>query len=674
MVRFVVAIDGPAGSGKSSISKIVASKVNFTHLDTGAMYRAVTLEAMRRGIDLSNEDEYSFLDDISLIYREGKIFLNQKDVSKEIRSEEVTNNVSTPSRLKVVRDKMVYFQRESAKHGKIIMDGRDIGTVVVPDAELKVFLTASCEERAKRRCLENEKAGLQSDYEVILKEIRERDYKDSNREIAPLKQAEDAVLIDTTSMSIDDVVNEIIKLINERLNRMEEFTMEKLNMPKRLRVGDRVEGTVVSVQDNTIYLDIHNFTEGTMHLDHYTKDKSVNTFADIVKVGDVINCQVAKINEDNIYLSRLNQLNEENFKAVLEAAENNTDIEITVVSEIKDKGYIVSYNGNQLFLPKSQATPSIAIGAKTTVRILEADDKRKRAVVSRRAIEQELYLQNRANEYDGIQVGDVLKGKIVKLEKYGALVRFNYTQGLLKANQVAHSFVDITKELQLGEELEVKVVSKENGKLELSRKALLQTPFNLYIADHKVSDKVVGKVVNKLAFGLLLELADNVKGLLHSSEYSHNPNDNFNSFVKIGDEVEVAIIAINEKDEKISLSRKALMDNPWSKVQAKEGDLVEVKVTEVKDNGLVVEALGVDGFIPASEALLEQKNDSLSSYFAVGDTAKAIIIEIKPSEWKLKLSIKKFLSTEERKSFEKYLNDSDDAKVTIGDMFKDVLK
>lgn len=673
MRNFVVAIDGPAGSGKSSISKLVAKSKGFTHLDTGAMYRAVTLEAMNRGIDLTNEKAYDFLDSISVIYKNGIIYLNGKDVSKEIRTEEVTNNVSTTAKLRVVRDKMTDFQRESAKEGKVLVDGRDIGTVVFPNADLKIFLTASAEERAKRRCLENEKAGLESNYEVILEEIKARDFKDSNRAIAPLKKASDAILIDTTKMGIEEVSNTIIKLIDERYNNMENFTMDGLSMPKKLRTGDQVEGVVVSVQDNTIYLDIHTFTEGTMHLDHYTKDKKIDSFKGLVKVGDTIKCEVAKVTEDNIYLSRLNQISEENFKKVVDAKNDEKDIDVLVKAEV-NKGYNVVYNENVLFMPKSQATDSVVVGKTITVRILEVEEARKRAVVSRRVIEQEIYQDNKSKEYDSINVGDVLTGTITKVEKYGAIVKFTYNQGLLKANQVAHTFVDINKELKVGQVIEVKVVGKADGKLDLSKKALLKTPFELYSDEHKVSDKVVGKVVNKLAFGLLLEVAPNVKGLLHASEYSHNPNDNFNNHVVIGDEVEVAIIAINPKEEKISLSRKALMDNPWSRVDAHEGDLVDVKITEIKENGLIVEALGVDGYIPASEAVADIKKDNLNSLFAVGDEAKAYIIEVKPQEWKLKLSIRKYVAEEERKSYEKYLNEDTNASVNIGDMFKDLLK
>ncbi|RIA78066.1 cytidylate kinase [Anaeroplasma bactoclasticum] len=219
MKNFVVAIDGPAGSGKSSISKLVCEKLGFTHIDTGAMYRAVTLEALKRKIDVENENEYSFIDEIDVVYKDGKVFLNGEDVSGFIRTSEVTNNASAVSRVKAVRDKMVDFQRGCRNYGNILMDGRDIGTVVFPDADLKVFLTATPEERAKRRCLENKTLGVESDFNTILEEIKARDYKDSHRAIAPLKQADDAILVDTTNMSIDEVCQEILRLIDERLNK-----------------------------------------------------------------------------------------------------------------------------------------------------------------------------------------------------------------------------------------------------------------------------------------------------------------------------------------------------------------------------------------------------------------------------------------------------------------------
>jgi len=217
MNNFQVAIDGPAGSGKSTISKRVCDLLGFVHIDTGAMYRAVTLEALNRGIDLEDPDAYAFLEDIEIVYENDKIFLNGKSVGREIRSARVANNVSTVAKMPVVRHMMVKIQQKAAQNGKIVMDGRDIGYVVLPNADVKIFLTASVEERARRRFKESQLAGRNENYEDILENIKSRDFKDSNRELNPLRQAHDAILLDTTNLSIDDVVLEIVKIINERL-------------------------------------------------------------------------------------------------------------------------------------------------------------------------------------------------------------------------------------------------------------------------------------------------------------------------------------------------------------------------------------------------------------------------------------------------------------------------
>lgn len=218
MDSFQVAIDGPAGSGKSTISKQVCNILGFVHIDTGAMYRAVTLEALNRGLDLEDPNSYDFLDEVTISYENDKIFLNGKSVGREIRSTRVAENVSTVAKMAIVRHKMVELQQKAAAHGKVIMDGRDIGYVVLPNADVKIFLTASVEERAKRRFLEIQATGKQETYEEILEAIIARDFKDSNRDLNPLRQASDAILLDTTSMNIDEVVQEIVRIIKERLN------------------------------------------------------------------------------------------------------------------------------------------------------------------------------------------------------------------------------------------------------------------------------------------------------------------------------------------------------------------------------------------------------------------------------------------------------------------------
>ena len=216
-MAFNVAIDGPAGAGKSTIAKTVAKKMGYEYVDTGAMYRAMGLYFLRSNIASTDEEKIaSVVDDInvSIKYEDGMqhVILNGEDVTGLIRTEEVGNMASASSVYGPVRSKLVALQQELAKTTDVIMDGRDIGTVVLPNADVKVFLTASVECRAKRRYDELVAKGEKPDFDKIAKDIEERDYRDSHREISPLKQAEDAVLVDSSDMTIDEVVNKIIDL------------------------------------------------------------------------------------------------------------------------------------------------------------------------------------------------------------------------------------------------------------------------------------------------------------------------------------------------------------------------------------------------------------------------------------------------------------------------------
>lgn len=212
-----VAIDGPAGAGKSTIAKAVAAKKGYVYVDTGAMYRAMALYFLRAGIASDDEKSISEKVDeivVSIKYEDGAqhVILNGEDVTGLIRTEEVGNMASATSVYSAVRTKLVALQQELAKTTDVIMDGRDIGTVVLPNADVKVFLTASVECRAKRRFDELKAKGVDPDFDQIAKDIEERDYRDSHREISPLKQADDAVLVDSSNMTIDEVVAAIIDL------------------------------------------------------------------------------------------------------------------------------------------------------------------------------------------------------------------------------------------------------------------------------------------------------------------------------------------------------------------------------------------------------------------------------------------------------------------------------
>ncbi len=214
--NFQVAMDGPAGAGKSTIAKLIAARLHLTHIDTGAMYRAITYEAMQRGIDLSNPSAYDFLSNTSVKFENNKIYLNQKDITSFISSPEVSHHVSTVAAHPNVRAYMVQIQQQAAKHGAIIMDGRDIGTVVLPQAPVKIFLTASVNERAQRRYKDYQAKGIPSSYQELEDEITRRDHIDSTRKTNPLRQADDAVLFDTTNHTIEESVELLIQLIQQR--------------------------------------------------------------------------------------------------------------------------------------------------------------------------------------------------------------------------------------------------------------------------------------------------------------------------------------------------------------------------------------------------------------------------------------------------------------------------
>ncbi|MGO2138237.1 MAG: (d)CMP kinase [Leuconostoc mesenteroides] len=223
MTNFQVAIDGPASAGKSTIAKILATKLNYVYVDTGAMYRTITLAAKKNGIAYNDEEKIkNLLSQTEIRFEPStpvqRVFLNDIDVTEEIRSAEVTNNVSIVASFADVRSNLVKRQREIADNNSVIMDGRDIGTTVLPEADVKIFLVASVDERAQRRYKENVAKGMTTDLETLKREIEARDYKDSHRQISPLTQAKDAILVDTTGQSIDDVVAKIANIIENNIS------------------------------------------------------------------------------------------------------------------------------------------------------------------------------------------------------------------------------------------------------------------------------------------------------------------------------------------------------------------------------------------------------------------------------------------------------------------------
>lgn len=217
-MKFNIAIDGPSAAGKSTIADILAERLGYNHLDTGAMYRAVAYEALKKDIAFDDEEKIvEMIHEMDLDMRiDGSVWLDGEDISEAIRANEISMGASDVSKLQGCREAMVEMQQKICAEGGYILDGRDIGTVVLKDAPVKIYMVASAEARAERRVLQNIEKGIEADYETILEDIRKRDYQDMHREHSPLRKADDAVEVDTSEMTIEEVVERVLEIIEEK--------------------------------------------------------------------------------------------------------------------------------------------------------------------------------------------------------------------------------------------------------------------------------------------------------------------------------------------------------------------------------------------------------------------------------------------------------------------------
>ncbi len=465
-----------------------------------------------------------------------------------------------------------------------------------------------------------------------------------------------------------------------------ELTMEDVVI-KRIKRGQMVNGTIFKVEDDVIYVTLENNSEAKMYKNHYGKD--IETFIGEVKEGDQITAVVSQITEtddiSSILLDRNIIVKDENYQLVEELYREEKTINAQV-TKVEKHGLHLNVHGFSAFLPYGLLDNEYVNkkeelkGEFLDVNIIEVKPgRRPRIIASRKKIFEEQRIKEREEkqrlreeEFENIKTGDVLTGRVERIEKHMALIRFNHVAGRLRISQIKYSRIESIKDvLKVGEDVTVKVIKKDRS-LDLSMKALLPTPFEEFEKENKKGDTVTGEVVQKLPFGIILELRDSVRGLLHRSEYSWNPDDNFQDYVKIGDKVDTVITLIESKKKKISLSRRLLLDNPWKNVEFNRGEEVECKVLEVTEDGLVVEAKGVNGFIHVRE-LAAKRVESPEKLFAVDDVIKARVIDVNPKRWHLRLSIRQQEIIEEKQDYEQYLTDETTDATTIGDLFEDVL-
>ena len=459
--------------------------------------------------------------------------------------------------------------------------------------------------------------------------------------------------------------------------------MEELLL-NEIKVGQTVKGEVISLTENMAAINLQQFTEGTIYVNEY--EPGLASFKGVLNVGDMVEAVVKKVDEEHgkILLSRLPLLKQKVDDQMRQASDKREVIKLKVEKNI-GFGLVGTYLNNQVFIPAKDVDmnpefdANSLVGQTIEVKLGEFDDRRKRYVASRKTLQIALERQNRQEELANIVEGDVLEGVVSKIDNFGVFVRFNYNQGLIRYRELSHIPFNKPEDiLKVGEKVTVKVIKVDGNRIDLSRKALLETPYQEFVKDHKVSDVIEGEIVQKLPIGAIVKVAPHVTALLHQNEISWNPNDNTFASLKIGQTVKAAIIGIDKKKERISLSMKTLTDNPWAKVKAQVGETVTVEITNiVPGRHLEVSAFGVTGIIPQNEVTFtgkDTKSSKLEDYYAVGDKVTAVVTFVDVRQWRLELSIKKHTSRVEREQFEEYMKkeQENETPITLGDLFANI--
>ncbi len=687
---FKIAIDGPAGAGKSTISKIVAEKLGFQYIDTGAMYRAITYKALKQGVDLEKEESYDFLSNTKLDVDGTKIFIDNVDVSTEIRSVEVTTNVSTPSKIGVVRNWLVDYQRKISGSKNVVMDGRDIGTVVLPNADLKIYLDASAECRAERRRKERLEKGVDISFEETLEEIKTRDFKDSTREISPLKKADDAVLVDSSDMSIEEVVQTIINLVNERgSNKMSNVKFFE---------GQEVKGIINNVTKEAVYVelegenkgviytnDLADFVEGQKLRDYYYEGAD---FKALVK-------QVAKDKKSNnpLYiLSTTLYSAKDDIKVFEELKENDQVIEAEVVNVTRagaDLKY-KEYNNIKIFLPAKNidlSEEALYSLKRQTIEVLitYVDVERFRVTVSHTAVMNKKARIAKAEAkaakdaaYEKLSVGETVKGEVVSVLDFGAIIDLGEgVTGLLHRNELDHKLVrNVNDYVKVGDTVKVQIVKKEDGKLGLSKKALIDHPWDVLKEQYHVGDVFDGLVTKVIPAGLIIKLTEEYSGLMPRSEYAWLINERLDNNVKEGDTITVKVMEIDSAKKRVSLSHRATVANPWGDVKVRRGDVITVEIASVEEKGAKVKFQEVEGFLPVNEVTAQKRISRVDEVFPVGEKVEVSVTDCDALRAKLVVSAKLLETKKERAEFDKYYAEQEKELPTntIADLLGDALK
>lgn len=686
----IITIDGPSGAGKSTVAKLIADKLGFKYLDTGAMYRAVTLYMIENQVDIKNEEEViNALNKLNIGFDSNyRIYLDSQDITEDIRKEKVVKFVSEVSAISSVRQKMVDLQRDIAKEGNYILDGRDAGSVVFPNADYKFYLEASLEERAKRRYKEELSKEVDISFEAVKESIKKRDKYDSNRKDSPLVVPENAIIIDTTNMTIDEVAEEITDIflnkktisifdINSDNLRNREGIMEDNNLSNEqerneflkaveefgegdnnnsYKVGNIVKGKIEKFDDSDVFINLNYKVEGKINRSEFEREPYI---------GEELEALIDSVDNDNGYfiLSKA-KLDKRRAQFVIEDAIKNNKSVKGIVKEVIKGGFNISIMGYQAFCPFSQIEINKGIkdeehiGKEYDFRIIKK--KGKDIVVSRRAYQEEKQNSNIETFLNNLKEGDIINGKVKNIERYGAFI--GITEGLdgflYRENMSWAKIINPKDIITRGEERAFKVLSidREKHRVDLGLKQLENDSWVQFIEEYHVGDIIKGEVTNIKKFGAFVKVYDDVEGLIHISDLSWNSHVNSPSdFVKKGAYLECKILAIDVPERKLTLGLKQAQENPWDTVSRDfpVKSIVKCKPKRILKNFAVFELPnGLEGICDIGDFDWINSIVNIKDYIKENEDIDMVILSIDRDKQRIKLS-HKHLKESPWKVFEK---------------------
>ena len=686
----IITIDGPSGAGKSTVAKLIADKLGFKYLDTGAMYRAVTLYMIENQVDIKNEEEViNALNKLNIGFDSNyRIYLDSQDITEDIRKEKVVKFVSEVSAISSVRRKMVDLQRDIAKEGNYILDGRDAGSVVFPNADYKFYLEASLEERAKRRYKEELSKEVNISFEAVKESIKKRDKYDSNRKDSPLVVPENAIIIDTTNMTIDEVAEEITDIflnkktisifdINSDNLRNREGIMEDNNLSNEqerneflkaveefgegdnnnsYKVGNIVKGKIEKFDDSDVFINLNYKVEGKINRSEFEREPYI---------GEELEALIDSVDNDNGYfiLSKA-KLDKRRAQFVIEDAIKNNKSVKGIVKEVIKGGFNISIMGYQAFCPFSQIEINKGIkdeehiGKEYDFKIIKK--KGKDIVVSRRAYQEEKQNSNIETFLNNLKEGDIINGKVKNIERYGAFI--GITEGLdgflYRENMSWAKIINPKDIITRGEERAFKVLSidREKHRVDLGLKQLENDSWVQFIEEYHVGDIIKGEVTNIKKFGAFVKVYDDVEGLIHISDLSWNSHVNSPSdFVKKGAYLECKILAIDVPERKLTLGLKQAQENPWDTVSRDfpVKSIVKCKPKRILKNFAVFELPnGLEGICDIGDFDWINSIVNIKDYIKENEDIDMVILSIDRDKQRIKLS-HKHLKESPWKVFEK---------------------